>query len=543
MVVEGEEEADPDSQSTDMGALHTVARLFESRWSRRALPPVADVAESAGISRGTLEASLHAVAEMAVQGQSKLLCFLLDYAAHLSGARALERVAITEHVLYDETPQWCSVRYHSPVQELGEKVVERACLFVVERSYTLLLRRLPEVEEQHSLPAGPSADYLILKVALSPALRVAANTTGEGVVGILKNTAPVLDSSGFAWRFRIAECDEHGGNMRAESLLRRLDQDTTSGTILCNAHKVHTSAMFTFSLGPAPALLHGLVHVALWLQGAGAYAKFKKQVLAELMERPLKIYVREKCPHQAEMHRQRCIKAFGPKAQEEPRRSVLLSVFSQEVLNGNWASSTLEHYCRGESCCSCLQDTRLKIRHFASRLLSSLRPHTFQKNNWRDWSRGLKMFGLMQGLHSIMQTAFQRTASAVQVASEPDLLADAVPFLNAAVPGSAQEESQDPTGKDAAQQRERRQHHLRESLKFLSSPDEANRWHSLLLVLVQALRPEQELMKEILFLTSNTRLLEKQKKFDPGMFNVIALHRQTYVTGMMQLGTTPMCGH
>ena len=515
--------------SADQANLHSlqrVAAVFERKWARRAIPPLVEIAESLNMSRSTAEVAINACAEMALRGQRRLLECVVNYVSCLAEAKALEQIAITEHVLYDETPQWCTVRHRSSIEELGDKVTERAALFVIEASYTLLLRQLVEDDEMAS--AHPRGEYLLLQVPLSASLRVGASNAAEGVVAVMKSALPVLDTSGFAGSYRIAECDEHAGNMRAEAMLCQQHPERVCSTIICNAHKIHASAMFSFSLDPIPELLHGLIHMALWLQSGASYTNFKKVFIAELQKRPVKVYLHA-CSAQASAHRERCVKAFGPEPRTEPRRAVWVRVLSEKIMNGSWQSHAIEHHC-SPSCCRSLQETHQKLEFFTKKILRMMRPCVFQKNNWRDWHRGLKFFGLLQGMHGLLQSAFV-SANASGASAEEVMGASYLP----ADGRGHQQAAQDPTGQDAAQQREQRQHHLRESLKFLASPDVAAQWHRYVQILVQALRPERELMREVLFLTSGEREVEVQGDFQANSFNVIALHSQKHVHGMMQL--------
>ena len=509
-------------------SVQKMAGVLERKWARRAIPPLLEIAEAENMSRSTAEVAINACAEMAVRGQSRLLEHVIEYIAKLTEAKALEGVAIIEHVSYDETPQWCTVRHQSSTCALGEKVAERACLFVVQASYTFLMRQL--LEQDELARAHPRGEYLLLQVPLSASVRVGASNAAEGVVGIMKAALPAVDTSVFARSYRIAECDEHGGNMRAEAMLCQQHPERVCATILCNAHKIHASAMFSFHLDPVPELLHGLVHLALWLQGGTSYNNFKQHLIAELRRRPFKIILHSGSSPEATAHRERCIKAFGPDPGTEPRRAAWLRVFADSVLNGSWLCEELQHHCKGPACCSGLQDARAKAEFFLKKLVGMLRPVVFQKNNWRDWHRGLKFFGLLQGLHGLLQSAFRAANSSGATVEAEE--AQAVPFLAAE---AGHQQAQDPTGQDAAQQRAQRQQHLRESLKFLESPAVAAKWHCYLQVLLQALRPERELMREVLFLTSADREVEVQSNFQESAFNVIALHSQKHVHGMMQL--------
>ena len=94
------------------------------------------------VSRKTLDQHVRAAAEMSINSQRAALGAVLDYANLMARSRAMRKVALIERVAYDETPQWCTVRYPGATKKNGERVVEKTCLFVIEISYTILMQTL-----------------------------------------------------------------------------------------------------------------------------------------------------------------------------------------------------------------------------------------------------------------------------------------------------------------------------------------------------------------------------------------------------------------
>eukprot|EP00971_Amphidinium_carterae_P295525 5869363-Amphidinium_carterae.1 len=94
-------------------------------------------------------------------------------------------------------------------------------------------------------------------------------------------------------------------------------------TCLCNAHKVHTSAVKTWSTQPFQQVLSGITHLGLLFRNPYTHVRLQQALVTELQRRPLRIYKHQRCSNKAAAHRQQCLELFGPVPFETPRKAAL----------------------------------------------------------------------------------------------------------------------------------------------------------------------------------------------------------------------------
>ena len=168
---------------------------------------------------------------------------------------------------------------------------------------------------------------------------------------------PPPDTDCFPKAVRLAESDEHGGNMRGERLLNQFRRASTSQRWLptwqtvCGAHKSHSSAERTWEM--CPALITGMVHMGLLMQQPGATRRFRqamRRVLADSLRVITNVSVTS-LPEEAREHKRAMLSLFMP-SKTQPLKRALVEVVADRLLNGDWSQKLVQHFCIGRSCCS-----------------------------------------------------------------------------------------------------------------------------------------------------------------------------------------------
>eukprot|EP00971_Amphidinium_carterae_P344241 6484499-Amphidinium_carterae.1 len=92
-----------------------------------------------------------------------------------------------------------------------------------------------------------------------------------------------------AWRLKVRGlcCDQAPYNMKAERLLHSLNRDWVSNLFICEIHTVSNIHNKAFE-ALFPSDISGSLHLAMSVRTQGAWATFKKAVIAELRSRDLK---------------------------------------------------------------------------------------------------------------------------------------------------------------------------------------------------------------------------------------------------------------
>eukprot|EP00971_Amphidinium_carterae_P277382 5504964-Amphidinium_carterae.9 len=264
---------------------------------------------------------------------------------------------------------------------------------------------------------------------------------------------------------------------------------------ICSAHKIHASATKTWDMHPFPAVVSGIIHAGLLFRNPSALGLFKEALRQELQRRPLKMYVHTEPSAKTRAFRQQCLRLFGPRHSEKPRRAALLDVIGEHLLNGNWQASALEHYCSGSLCCTSEAHCREKILTYVPKLLKTCPPSIFAKNNWTEWHRGTQTCGLLESMHGLWSTSFtlafgKLPATNEREDAEQDGSAKDPPRLLEGWKGGGD----DPTADEFERRRQEEMEHQKQALAFFTRED----WFDDVLILRQALHPELELMRHVL---------------------------------------------
>ena len=253
--------------------------------------------------------------------------------------------------------------------------------------------------------------------------------------------------------------------------------------------------------------LSGLIHFALSLDSPQALNRLRKCLVAEVNSRTLQVWDTPHSPPEATKFRLQMLDLFAPTPRRQPRRRALLEACATTVLNGEWRQDgALEHYCAGPSCCRDSAHTKQKVEYILSRLLVVLPPALFKRNNWLEWTKGLRAPGFLQAIHGILGSAylraFQQTPLDVRAEDEAGQEGDEqVPGF----PGDVQE-TQDPEAAKAEQKRRERKQHIQKAIELFQSQT----WHDELVALVQSLQPQLQLMSTILSQRSDASEIQQQ---------------------------------
>ena len=402
----------PASQQ-ERGSFSAAAHILKEDIAKKSAVSLDALAAQQNISRSALERHLSAVAEAAVKNSSSVCADVLRYVSALHQAGALEPLTYTTHFLFDETPLPATVRFRTEGAET-EKAVERAKLFVVEQEWLMLLKRSEAVAWPDPNPLHvehPLVDdqYLLLMGRHSPSVRAAERTTGEGIAAVLSSVmSEPLGVDAFHHRCELAECDEYGANARALALINANKKSTWMSTmVLCNAHKLHAAAEKTWQMHSMVPIISGITHAGLFLRKTGKVQMLRKALRHLVTNWPLRVIQNQQSSIESTRYRNLCLKLWGPPPQEQPRRAALAQLISSKLLNGNWQRhGHLEHHCDGPGCCEDVGDLRAKLKRYIPKLLVACRMEVFQPNNWKDWLRGMRAFGLMHALHGLLGAAF-----------------------------------------------------------------------------------------------------------------------------------------
>ena len=182
---------------------------------------------------------VHAAAERSLVTQDTALQEMLTIVRARRDAGIWRPVAAIEHILYDETEVTIRASFGDETIQGQDK--QKGKVFVLERSFSLLIQRLPLVASEEKKNLRPTKDdFFLLDVYQSPRLRVAAATAGEEIFAVLQSATPLPSALAdlFVQQIRVIESDEHGGNLRAENMLRsRRGAHWQHLQLLCLCHK------------------------------------------------------------------------------------------------------------------------------------------------------------------------------------------------------------------------------------------------------------------------------------------------------------------
>eukprot|EP00971_Amphidinium_carterae_P351788 6492280-Amphidinium_carterae.8 len=511
-ATEGEQELDEAQPDDSIEPLVKGAEHLEKYFARHAGPrTVLDTSEKSSKKRAV------AAAECTAQMQALRLISLLHYAQQQIDAGEFEGVAFIEHVLYDETPLRLRVTYHPDT----EPDTQKAKVWVVERDYTMILKRLRNIDEDQA------AAYLCLRVHLSPAIQATENGIGETVRDMLAACCPMGIPSNadntpsfFKYQVRVAETDEGGNNNRAERLLMSepLRSKWAHLWASCCAHKLHTVCKKTWSLPALDELISGIKHASILFQGPGVWSAVKDAVEKHVDE-TLEVHPLCNITPESQRYKAHILNLCSPQT-SHPRKHVLTQMLV-EFLNADWRGPPV-HLCH-DGCCLNAQESKEKLKVLLRRFLTSLRPRIFSDDNWTEWGDELVIYTLGAAIHKLLPTVIIRlygqlqggevgqagaTAEAAAAASAPAATtmfhtAFGEDEVNLDRHGAAAEARE-----AAAAEREQMARSRRRALAFFSS-----NYLPLLFIMLVSLRPQLQVMHHALHQVSYAWEAEQHQRY------------------------------
>ena len=496
-------------------ALQWACTVLENEFRPKGKVDFDGISKSAGLHRKDCEIHLQAAAAVALQNQILVRDNLCKWVIEQSKAGAMIPVLYMEHVSYDETPMRLNVHWGE------QKEVATTKVLVVEHEYLMLMQLrhgLAHLEDKDltGTNATPSQFFCVYG-RFSPSLRALDSCTGEGLQATLETTfqAP-REAESFHRKLRLAEVDEYPANFRCEGLVGEKKGDKWGrAVIICSGHKAHSAATKTWAIPPGPTLLSGIIHFALSLDSPQALKRLRTALVAEMKYRTLRIWDTPHSPPEARKFRLQMLDLFAPAPRLHPRRRALLEECAASVLNGEWRQhDVLEHYCSGQGCCRDAEHTKQKIHYMLSRMLVVLPPCLFKKNNWLEWTKGLRAPGFLQGLHGLLGSAYLRAFHNIprevrEEAEQRDREAHADEGAPAVWPGDGHG-GQDPEAAEAERMRKEKQKHTLRALQLF----ESQTWHDELVVLAQSLQPQLRLMSTIVSQRSDSEKIKQQTNWE-----------------------------
>eukprot|EP00971_Amphidinium_carterae_P352314 6492542-Amphidinium_carterae.1 len=319
----------------------------------------------------------------------------------MASASEWKPVLFLEHCLYDETPLGVRIDYGVGKScGLSGADHEIAKVFVVESSFTVVIERCTP----HTFATGVR-HFCTFELCMSPQLRAAANATGETCYEVLRTCVQPSShvESIFPHCCRLVEVDEGPANNRTETLLERdRSKHWLHFLSLCLGHKTHAAASKSWSL--QEETVRNLIHTCKVLGMAGSTQSLKEAVKVLVRQRFETIAASMEDMASKE-HKETVLKYFMPTLRT-PRKRALVQL-AAKFFNSNWKmGNVVHHVCHGPPCCSSKHESACKATIILMKLIGGLKPKMFSKSNWLDWVASTRFYGILAGMHGVLQALF-----------------------------------------------------------------------------------------------------------------------------------------
>ena len=419
------EEAEDVQEPVPEAPLQEAARMMMEVFSNHALVSLEQSAKQAEVSRGVLRRRLHAVAEMARCFQRSFLDRVLAYCEQMVGA-TLQPVAWVEHCLYDETPLRMRVVMDETAGMLPEKVSGK--IFVVQQDWCVLAKATagpalpqlrPEEPEQaeHAVVPEPPTNYFFFG-SKSPEMRAVDRCTGEGIRNVLLATRQPVDFQrvGFKHSIRVSEAGNLAANNKAEFLFQA-EQPPSLHFLhaLCVPHQLHSAAEKTWEI--QDGLLSGLIHMCKLLSDGGLRTRLRQAISLAIPARVQRVCVDVVLPLAADAanYKNDLLSMVLP-GRAKARKQSMLRLMA-ELLNDDWRiKKKLVHRCP-PGCCMDAHHTSSKLDAVLPKIMLSLCPSMFMRNNWKEWHSQMSYF-LLAGVHGLLQDVLLAVFSETPIVEE-----------------------------------------------------------------------------------------------------------------------------
>ena len=378
-----------------------LEKMLKEVGSAQSFSTVRSLADELGRSEAQVRRYIEATAEVCRAGQAKLLQSVLAYIRSLP--EFVKPVCFTHHEALDETPLRIRVAF-SDIE--GHGVSQLAKIYAVESEWSILLEIVPfqQIVASHSSTHDQThREYLLIHGCWSPRLAAADSSNAYSIASVMRDSPrpPPEVSEMFPLKLRLQEWDEAGANLKAQRLFQSTLPDWHSIEWYCSAHKAHSVAEKV--LGLAKPTLTGIIYTLLCLRGAQQLLRLEF-ALTSLVKASLIIRPMAPLSEATKAYRRAILKQFLPLPSVPKQRGTVLALCS--LLNGDWRTNELEHYCSGPPCCTSKQDSQDKV---ISALLATIRcckPSRLCRDNWLEWRRPINIVALLTYIHAMLPQAF-----------------------------------------------------------------------------------------------------------------------------------------
>eukprot|EP00971_Amphidinium_carterae_P335499 6471392-Amphidinium_carterae.1 len=200
-----------------------AAEALEAAHGKKVVIICESLATEHNTSRKTWSHYVHACTGASVRFQHVLVEELLQYLTNSS----LEPLVWMQHVLYDETKMILRATYDASMKT--PSVLEICKTYVVENEWAVLVR----CPEEYS-----TCQYMLLRGAFAPAVRVCNTKSSEGVRKVLESCAqPPAGVAGLCKHFiRLVETDSDPANLKHKWYLKRDSTPMKTLHLHCTLH-------------------------------------------------------------------------------------------------------------------------------------------------------------------------------------------------------------------------------------------------------------------------------------------------------------------
>lgn len=338
------------------------------------------ISTNLGIDDRRLTESLCVLAEASVRGERDAALALFQVVRSLASQGRIIPIHFAFGRKYDETPLKLRVSWESFGGKRETDDEPAAKLLLVERRFSMVLAEKIEQAEMSDddFAKAQGQKALLIRGRLSTVLRVFANMTAASLKHALQHALlPFSPGQVFRQEDTIITTDEHASNKKAELYIqedaRAVNEKASFLHVICDVHKCSGVAKKTLALDPD--LITKCIQVALFLRQSGAMSRFRRSFVAVLVG-SLKV-VRGNAGIEASDHREAVINTFL--AGTSPK-TASFRVAVGSLLNGDWRSGEIRHYCNG--CCSSRGATEKALRDFVVPGFVGRKIKVFPRGNW-----------------------------------------------------------------------------------------------------------------------------------------------------------------
>ena len=466
----------------DDGLPNKVAQLLVQHRSAT-LQKLEELAKVTNSSERNYLRTLHAVCENSLVTQEAVLSGVCRYLELQKQSPDFTVPLVLHKLKYDETPLKVRAQYGD-----GDLHEHTARVYVIQEEWIMLCRSRCETSSNQMTPRW---NYLTLRGALSPQMRVAQNGTGDACAEMLQQTLVVpKHARGLAERtWKLIETDECGSNIRCEKVMQQ--PGVVNCHLFCSAHKAHQVCQVTWSHFKTTHA--GAVQTLKTLKKPGMLQRFMDKFLQLIDQSDLLVVRTAPLSEEDKMYRRTVLRLFAPLPHESRKANASIAFIAETLLNGNWrVPHVLEHRC-GPSCCQNRRETVEKVKHAVRKMVSWLRVTKLETKNWLYWHQHLFFVGFWSLCHNMFSLVFLKAFSGVAIEAQPSQWSVWRAMIGTDAPEDEAVRDQGGEDRELAQM-------LKVATQWLKDPNSP----TMLYVLRLALVVQTKLMSEMIACTNST---------------------------------------